>query len=64
MSNKFKVIAGVLLLALALVIYMESSTKEDINWYPSYTKTDKIPYGTYVLHDLLEKNWQKDMISN
>lgn len=60
MSNKFKVIAGALLLALALVIYMESSTKEDINWYPSYTKTDKIPYGTYVLHDLVEKNWNKE----
>jgi len=60
MSTKFKVIAAALLLALALVIYMESSTKEDINWFASYTKTDKIPYGTYVLHDLLEKNWNKE----
>lgn len=60
MSNKFKVIAGALLLALALVIYMESSIDDEINWYPSYTKTDKIPYGTYVLHDLIEKSWATD----
>ena len=60
MSNKYKVLAGVLLLALALVIYMESQEKGEINWFQSYSKSDKIPYGTYVMHDLISKNRSQD----
>ncbi len=60
MSNKYKILAGVLLLALALVIYMESGEKDEVNWFQSYSKTDKIPYGTYVLHDLLSNSRTQD----
>ena len=33
----------------ALIIFMEASKKEPINWFPSYAAQHKIPYGTYVL---------------
>lgn len=55
MSNKYKVIAALLLMVFALVIYMESSQEEPVNWYPSYTKTDKIPMGTFVLYQTLKE---------
>jgi hypothetical protein len=33
----------------ALIIFMEASKKEPINWFPSYAAQHQIPYGTYVL---------------
>lgn len=59
MSTKFKVIAGILLIAIAMLIYLESGEKEQINWFPSYAKNDKIPLGTYVVYDLF-KNSRSD----
>ncbi|TVZ51123.1 DUF4350 domain-containing protein [Dokdonia sp. Hel_I_53] len=56
MSSKFKVITGFLLVAIALIIYMESGKEEPINWYSSYSKSDKIPFGTFVLHDVLKES--------
>ncbi len=56
MSSKFKVIAGFLLLSIALIIYMESGKKEPINWYSSYSKSDKIPFGTFVLYETLKES--------
>lgn len=41
------------LLMLAALVYLEASKKPPISWFPSYSSYDKIPYGTYVLDDLL-----------
>ena len=38
---------------MALVFY-EYSKPTPINWFPSYAKKDKIPFGTFVLHSELE----------
>ncbi len=56
MSTKFKILAGLLLLSLAVLIYMESSEEDPINWYASYNKKDKIPYGTFVLYNTLKES--------
>lgn len=56
MSNKFKIIAGVLLIAIAMLIYLESGEKEEVNWFPSYAKKDKIPLGTFALYELLKES--------
>ncbi len=37
---------------------MEASRPVPVNWFPSYSKSDKIPLGTYVLHDLLTVTFQ------
>lgn len=64
MSNKYKAIAALLLIALALVIYMESGQKATVNWYPSYSKTDKIPRGTYVLYNTLKETRSDDQFTD
>ena len=40
---------------LAILVYAEATKKQTISWFPSYSKLDKIPLGTYVLHDLLSE---------
>ena len=56
MSKLQKVIFGVFLLLIALMVYAEATKAQPINWFPSYAQIDKIPFGTYVLHDVLEQN--------
>lgn len=64
MSNKFKIIAGVLLIAIAILTYLESGEQEKINWFPSYAQKDKIPFGTYALYDLLKESRGKQPLQN
>ncbi|WP_318312441.1 DUF4350 domain-containing protein [Flagellimonas crocea] len=47
------IIIGVL--TLAAIFAMEYNKPKDINWFPSYVSHHKIPYGTYVLNDLMDK---------
>ncbi|MEP0266533.1 DUF4350 domain-containing protein [Dokdonia sp.] len=60
MSNKFKILAGVLLTLIAVLIYLESNQEDPINWYSSYSKSDKIPYGTFVLYNTLKETRTED----
>ena len=47
-----------LLLMVAALVYLEATKPQPINWFPSYYSEDKIPLGTYVLHELLENRLQ------
>ncbi|WP_299210310.1 DUF4350 domain-containing protein [uncultured Dokdonia sp.] len=60
MSNKLKILAGVLLIVLALLVYLESSQKDPVNWFASYAKKDKIPYGSFVLYNTLKETRTED----
>ncbi|WP_299684185.1 DUF4350 domain-containing protein [uncultured Dokdonia sp.] len=55
MSSRAKILAGVLLLLIASLIFFESSKKDPVNWYKSYAPKDKIPYGTFVLYNTLKE---------
>lgn len=59
MSKGYKIIVIVLLGVLALLTYYEAVEPEPINWYPSYSKLDKIPLGTYVFHDLVKDSYDE-----
>ncbi len=53
MDKKTKIYLGLFLLLIGAIIFYENSKQKPINWFPSYAKKDKIPYGTYVLrHEL------------
>jgi len=41
-------------LTLALLMLLQYNTPKAVNWYPSYVSTHKIPYGTYVLSDIMQ----------
>ena len=56
MTTRFKVLVGCLVLLFATLVYLESTEKEDINWFPTYSKNDKIPYGTFVLYNTLKQS--------
>ncbi|WP_028375521.1 DUF4350 domain-containing protein [Leeuwenhoekiella sp. MAR_2009_132] len=53
MTTRYKILAGILILCVALLIAAEASKPEPINWFPAYGKLDKIPFGTYVFYDQL-----------
>lgn len=42
-----------LLAAVVLLVYIESITPSPINWEPSFSRAEKIPFGSYVLYDQL-----------
>ncbi|MAW95158.1 MULTISPECIES: DUF4350 domain-containing protein [unclassified Leeuwenhoekiella] len=62
MSKRYKILAGLLILFLGLLVYAEASQKEPINWYESYGKQDKIPFGTYVFYEQLSTLLDEDRI--
>lgn len=50
------------LLLLAGLVYLEANQPPKINWFPSYTKQDKIPYGTFVVHDLIKDQFNSKLV--
>ncbi len=40
---------------VGLILLLEYNKPKQVNWFPSYVSHHKIPYGTYVLNDLLDK---------
>ncbi len=62
MSRIQKLVFFGLLIAVAALVYLEASKPAAINWFPSYTTSDKIPLGTYVLDQLLTEKLGDDYI--
>ena len=60
MSKKSKILIIVIVALVSLLTFLEASQPEELNWFPSYAKTDKIPLGTYVFHDLLTSAKEKE----
>ena len=46
---------------LSIVVF-EYTKPQKINWYPSYAKQHKIPFGTYIFHDQVERLFSKENI--
>jgi hypothetical protein len=51
-KNKF-VYVSILLLCFILLGFVEYLTPKPINWKRTYSKDDKIPYGSYLVYELL-----------
>ncbi len=49
MGLKDKIFTGLMLLFLFLIVVSESRQQE-INWYPSFAVSHKIPYGSYIAY--------------
>lgn len=54
MTKKYKLLAALILLFIGLLVYIEATKPEPINWYPSYGNTDKIPFGLNVFYTTLQ----------
>jgi hypothetical protein len=53
MSKTLKVYISLFILAVIGMFYYESVKPKPINWFPSYAKKHKIPFGTYILYQEL-----------
>ena len=53
MTKLQKITLCSLLLLMAVLVYVEATKPQPVNWFQSYSRADKIPFGTYVLHHLL-----------
>tara|TARA_R100000935_G_scaffold1439_1_gene4566 strand:- start:124778 stop:125995 length:1218 start_codon:yes stop_codon:yes gene_type:complete len=62
MTKLQKIALFSLLGLVSLLVYVEATKPEPINWFQSYSRVDKIPFGTYVLHDLLDEKLDKNFI--
>jgi len=45
-------------------IYLESTKKKPINWFPSYVAKHKLPYGTYILKNQIQQLFPSTEIKN
>ncbi|WP_432410810.1 DUF4350 domain-containing protein [Rasiella sp. SM2506] len=62
MTKLQKIALFSLLVLVALLVYVEATKPQPINWFESYSRMDKIPFGTYVLHDLLNEKLDENFI--
>ena len=46
------------------LIYLETTKKKPINWFPSYAAKHKIPYGTFVLREEMSNLFPSEEIKN
>jgi len=57
MSKKGWIYISIGILTLLAMFALEYNKPKKINWFPSYVSHHKIPYGTYVLNDVMEKHF-------
>ena len=63
MKTSTKIYIGLLLFILAGYGYYESTKRPPVNWFESYAAKDKIPYGTYIFKNELERLFPNTEVS-
>lgn len=53
----------ILIIGLIILVFVEYSAPKPIAWKATYKKTDKIPFGTYLLWDLLPEIFPEQEIT-
>jgi len=62
--NTKKIIYSIAFLVLVFgLIYLETTKKTPVNWFPSYVAKHKIPYGTFVLREELSNLFPSEEIT-
>ncbi|WP_372745883.1 DUF4350 domain-containing protein [Lutibacter sp.] len=54
MDKSLKIYVVIFIVLILGYLYLDSTKKKPINWFPSYAENHKIPYGTYVLRNELQ----------
>lgn len=50
----YKIYFGIGLILIVIYLVAQYNKPTPINWAPTYISTDKIPYGTYILHNRIK----------
>ena len=53
MGKKGAIYLIIVVLTVALLMVLQYNKPKELNWFPSYVAQHKIPYGTFVLNDLM-----------
>lgn len=62
MKKQGKIYVIITVIAIIAIVIFESAKPQKLNWFQSYAKQHKIPYGTYVFHDQLERMFSEDRV--
>lgn len=62
MNKRGKLYIVLTTLAVIGIVALEYSKPKQVNWFPSYAKQHKIPFGTYVFHAQLKRLFSKENI--
>ena len=62
MSRKGKLYSALTALAILTIVVLEYTKPQEINWFPSYASHHKIPFGTFIFQEQLERLFDKDHI--
>ena len=62
LSKRVKILIIIIIAVIGLLTFLEASTPDEINWFPSYAKTDKIPLGTYVSYTMMKETYGTNAI--
>lgn len=64
MNKQIKFYIALTALAIFGIVLMEYSKPKQINWFASYTKHHKIPFGTYIFNEQLERLFSVSEVIN
>jgi len=58
MGRKASIYLGIAIHAIALLMLVQYNRPKEVNWFPSYVKQHKIPYGTFILNQIMAQFFQ------
>ncbi len=61
MRKKGSIYMIIALVTMAILMLIQYSKPKEVNWFPSFVSQHKIPYGTYILNDLMEKKYGENL---
>lgn len=64
MDKQVKIYIGAFLVLILGYMYLESTKKQPINWFPSYVAKHKLPYGTFVLREEMKQLFPSAEVKN
>ena len=64
MSKQGKIYIILTIIAILALVVFEYTKPQKVNWYPSYAKQHKIPFGTFIFNEQLERLFLKENIIN
>ncbi|WP_053992316.1 DUF4350 domain-containing protein [Mangrovimonas sp. TPBH4] len=64
MNKKGKIYIVLAVFTLLSIVALEATKPKELNWFPSYAKHHKIPLGTYVFYEQLERLFSESQLIN
>ena len=62
MINKGRLYIILAIITIISIVVLEYYKPKEINWFPSYAKQHKIPFGTFIFHEQLERLFTKNNV--